>query len=220
MKLIARWTVLVLGLCTAPFGARAGEMRWEPSQLTMTVTPNRGLSYTWLLYSATVSFGIIGDMVPIGDLTGGVPTTLTVDFTRMTSGALAEYFTIAGVYDVPNGYITVGMSPEQAALAIGTPFSIPFTCCSEADVANALVNGNNVDLLINFMQSSLIPMPMLSNNAGQVTLVDFSTGAMGGSASFFTADEDAPEPGTLTLLGGGLALVCGARLRRSRRSGR
>ena len=36
-------------------------------------------------------------------------------------------------------------------------------------------------------------------------------------ASIFTADE-APEPGTLALLGGGLAAMCVVRLRRSRRN--
>jgi hypothetical protein len=65
------------------------------------------------------------------------------------------------------------------------------------------------------MQSSLIPMPVLSDNAGVVTLVDFSTGTLGGGGSISSITDEIPEPGTLWLLGAGLiVLAWRARARR------
>ena len=242
MKKWAARAPLVLAVVVAMIvpGSYGGSI--TPVSVDLTISPTVNLSDVYLVegYTPTMGFANTPTLISLGSVNGGASRTFSALFDSLVSGTsifgtpTVDYFTIIGLYDVPNGLVTIGFrnTVGQSDILNNVPFGLAVPgglgfSGTESTLATALQNGDTATIgtvlatLINpasnftGLGTSAAPIviggPPLSVT-GSLTLVDFSNAALGGTASLVQSTAT-PESGSAILLGAGLLLVVFKRTR-------
>lgn len=200
----------------------------------LTMSPTVSLSDVYLVegYTPTLGFANQPTLYSLGSLSANTSRTFNnvPDFlysgTSIFGGPTLNYFTILGLYDVPNGLVTIGLRDavgasyilNSAPFGLAIPGGIVFGFSgTESTLATALENGDTATIgtvlgtLINgpdFTGLGTSAAPIVlgpSGVTGSLTLADFSDASFGGTVSITPGTATAtPEPSSLALLGGGL----------------
>jgi hypothetical protein len=210
------------------------------ADVDLTISPTVNLSDVYLVEGYTPSFGFANTLTvySLGSLSGGASRTFSdvpdsiYSGTGLLGGPTVNYFTIVGLYDVPNGLVTIGFrdsiasmfSAENAGFEVPvhfvSNFGLPSFSGTEAALATALETGDTATIgsllatLVNQSYSGpglgTVAAPIIigpGGVTGSLTLDNFSNAAFGGTASLTSATTATPEPGSVGLLGTGLLLV-------------
>ena len=206
-----RLPLLMIAATVTAASAFAGIVT-DPIHLTLSSTQTLSDSYVVYGYTGQPFLSPNPVAVSIGTVSAGSVSgsgLLTIDDTR------PYFWTIVGIYNVSNNLVTVGFRDSVASslIAASAPFALTFPTGlpnafsgTEAAFATALENGDNATIASIWfnLQTSLGGLGTegapLNNGGGllngSLTLVNFSTAALDGTASISTV---VPEPSALCL---------------------
>ena len=189
----------------------------------LTISPTVNLSDVYLVegYTPTLGFANTPTAYSLGHLSANttanfsnVPDTL-FSGTSIFGGPTLNYFTIIGLYDVPNGLVTIGFRDSIASFFVGEAFGVAVPgglsngfSGTEATLATALKSNDTATIgsvLTTLIDISYPPLGTaaapIANLTNTLTLDNFSTAALGGTASLSIVTVTTPEPATaLTVL--------------------
>lgn len=199
----------------------------------LTVSSYVNLSDVYLVEGYSQSFGFANQptVYSLGSVSANTPRVFSnvpddLYFgTSIFGGETVNYLTIIGVYDVPNGLVTIGFNDPVASLLteFGNPFGVAVPggfgfSGTEATLATALENGDTATIgsVLTTLIAARYPgvgveaAPISigpSGVSGSMTLDSFSDASLDGTANFTPAIAT-PEPSLSILLSaGGLLLV-------------
>jgi hypothetical protein len=189
--------ILIVSLLVAAWGSPAPGHAYEIAGL---VTPKKHLDVYVIVGNQSV-FDIFATQ--IADCPSGVSTSFAFTFPGSTA---PTSYTVIGLYDTTNGYVTIGLNSGAYNTAIGPPsqdWGDVFPGSDESTVASYLSSGDTEDLC-SFFETYFSSFPSLGSAC---SLANFTPATPGGSAS---ADL-VPVPPSLLLLGSGLLGLAGWR---------
>lgn len=212
---------LAASMAMASWGGGGAAQAAQTYEISGSITPNNALTNVYFVtsYYTPGSSGSLNYAGSIGNV-GGPPNVTTFSLGPINEVNYFSAYSVIGLYDYENNGVTVGMSSTQAQLAFGKSWATFFNTAeypnnhyTEEIVAGWLKNGD-ADSLWNL--SSFIQYFYNEFDADlgtDITLVNFSDGANGGSA---TANAyPVPLPPTLALMIPGLGVVLLLRRKKS-----
>jgi hypothetical protein len=191
-------------------------------QVSGSITPTQNITNAWLL-TTTSGWNYVG-AIYLGNLSGNTATNfsnLTFSTTVAPGPFSSSVYTIVGLYDGSAG-MTVGMSQGVASSAIGQSWEQHFGDQSyywpEDEVITVLGMSTPAGYLLDFCTQNQGAYQAYgggqllgANNGTELSLINFSSGILGGTATFNATPV--PLPSALLLFGPGLVGLAGIRRR-------